>query len=148
MKQKRVKKIGWYRPSERGAYTRDTYDGLPEAHLAKFRSELDRLRARFFEKDEDEDFPVTVNVVDLTRTMNNFYTPLPHLHKRVSADALRDALRDAIGNVRQAADDLRMLDYSISKALRDDNDKDDNDKEQLSEARGRLARCGVPARTS
>lgn len=111
---KKVKRVGWYDPP--GVVRRP----LPREHLHAFFKEVDRLKARYFEKDEDGDYPVQVCVVDRTDTRQLYYRPLPHTHAVSQAksfehrsvevaERLQRAFQVACSNIEMAVDDLRSV---------------------------------------
>lgn len=93
-------KVGWYEQPGR------TRNGLPVETLTALNRDIDRLVKRYFEPDEEGDFPVAVNVRDRTRYVPSNYWPLTHAHKATPAELLAN-LKAAALNCSMAADDLR-----------------------------------------
>lgn len=108
-----MKREGWY--DEKGKTRR----GLPKAHLESFCRDVGKLVAQYFEKDEDGDYPVSLDILDRTAFENDSYMAMPRMQDFMHPtpqEAYR-RLEIAVGNSRSASEQLHRTMYDVRELL-------------------------------
>jgi hypothetical protein len=119
-KRRRREKVGWYiesAPDHKGRTHLEVRNGIPDATMEAFSEALDKVRAAFFEEDEDGDFPVRIHISDRTTHGPNHYLELWHSHKG-GPERVIENLQIAAGNCRQAGDEMRRVSFEVQDLVK------------------------------